>query len=198
MVFIMPLFINTRRVNRGWQFALIFLCWGISLNLWAQPEIRDVNIRLAGQTYLLDARIDYELNPTLLEALHSGISLSFGVNFQISRERELLWDEAVSSFSRQYQLRYHALSRQYLLRYANTGLQNAFPSLSSALTAMGALNEVPLIKKVAIKANNMYRVKLQASLDIEALPAPLRTVAYLSSDWHYSSDWYTCPLSAQK
>ena len=31
-------------------------------------------------------------------------------------------------------------------------------------------------------------------VDIEALPAPLRPVAYLSSPWRLTSEWYEWPL----
>ena len=40
-----------------------------------------------------------------------------------------------------------------------------------------------------------YQVKMRTFLDIESLPAPMRPLAYISSDWQLDSDWVSWPLT---
>ena len=50
------------------------------------------------------------------------------------------------------------------------------------------------LDKGLLATSERYEGALRAWLDIEALPAPLRLLAYLSDDWPLTSEWYTWPL----
>lgn len=149
---------------------------------------------LLDDVYLLDATFDYKLSEVTIEALQNGVALTLVVNIVIERERLYLWDKTIASLQQRYELKYSALSKQYVLVYKNTGIQETFPSLNEIITRINQLKEFPLIDKSLIKKNETYMVSLQIELDIESLPIPLRPIAYLSSQWRLSSDWYLCPL----
>ena len=59
-----------------------------------------------------------------------------------------------------------------------------------ALKSLGSLNDLRLTLTNVAPADN-YSVDVRASLDIEALPTPLRPVAYTSFAWHLNSGWTT-------
>ena len=67
-------------------------------------------------------------------------------------------------------------------------------TLAGALDAIGRLHDFPLIDRALLKPPGNYYGRLRASLDIEALPPPLRPVAYLSTDWRLGSTWYAWSL----
>ena len=74
---------------------------------------------------------------------------------------------------------------------------NKLSSPSSARLAVLAvffINGLLLATWDEMDKNAAYSVRLQASLDIEALPLPLRPLAYVSPSWHLSSEWYTWDL----
>jgi len=47
---------------------------------------------------------------------------------------------------------------------------------------------MPIIELTKLNPSDTYNVELDAKLDIEALPLPLRPKAYLSSDWSLSAE----------
>jgi hypothetical protein len=157
-------------------------------------NIDSASTRLAGNVYLLDAHIDYVLTPKALDALHNGVPLTLELQIEVTRDRTFLWDEDIASLEQRYQIRYHPLTQQYIVKNLNTGISAAYPSLKAALDALGLIKDFPMLDRSLLSPKAEYRVHLLALLDIEALPAPLRPLAYLSRGWHLSSDWYSWPL----
>ncbi|MEJ2528926.1 MAG: DUF4390 domain-containing protein, partial [Gammaproteobacteria bacterium] len=63
-----------------------------------------------------------------------------------------------------------------------------------AIAALGDIQGMPVIKHSQLEKGKIYRVGLRASLDIDALPLPLRPMAYLSPSWNLSSEWRSCRI----
>ncbi len=70
-------------------------------------------------------------------------------------------------------------------------MRESLTSLSEALKQLGSLNELKLPLEQTLTPEEDYSLKLRVNLDIEALPAPLRPVAYTSLAWHLNSGWTT-------
>jgi hypothetical protein len=51
-----------------------------------------------------------------------------------------------------------------------------------------------LFDGASLDSDAAYRGRLRARLDIEALPSPLRPLAYVSPSWHSTGEWYEWPL----
>ena len=56
------------------------------------------------------------------------------------------------------------------------------------------MSDIPVSSLSEIKQDE-YTLAIRAKLDIEALPAPLRPVAYVSPSWRMSSGWYEWNLA---
>src|SRR3569623_1201213 len=67
-------------------------------------------------------------------------------------------------------------------------------SIAGAIAALGDVDHVPLLDAGLIDDRQRYIVALHVSLDLDALPVPMRVMGYFSSDWRLSSEWYTWPL----
>ncbi len=184
------------RVARGTVGALSLAALAVTPVAAAQSGIwiRSAETRLVDGVYRLDASIDYQLSDAAVEALDKGVSLTIELTISVERERAYLWDETVAELNQHYFIRYHALSRMYLLKNLNSGAQRNFPSRRAALQALGRVMGLPVLDQSLLRAGERYRAYLRAALDIEALPLPLRPLAYLSSDWRMVSDWYSWRL----
>jgi hypothetical protein len=167
---------------------------GLSKLAYGDFSISYAQTRLVDNLYLLDAKLHYELPAVPLEALQNGVALTFVLIMVVERERWYMWDERIAVLKQRYQLKYHAFSKQYVLTYLNTGIQKTFSTLEAILIQLGQLEDFPLLDKHLVAKNEVYWVHLQTYLDIESLPVPLRPIAYLSSQWRLSSNWYLCPL----
>lgn len=191
MVFIMPVWLK--------QFSRLLLTSGLVFFLsysivWADFSIRYAQTRLVDNVYLLNANLDYSLTDDPHEALHNGVDLTLELTISVQRERWYFFDETIASLKQRYRLAYNSLTDHYSLTYLNTGIEERFPTLETVLNKLGTLNNFPLLDSHLIEPEETYWVYLQNRLDIEALPAPLRPVAYFSSQWRLVSDWYLCPL----
>ena len=163
---------------------------------FAEFSIQDAKTRLVDKMYLLDAQFTYELTEKPIEALQNGVALTLVLTIVIERERQYLWDEEIVTLKHAYEFKYQILSKQYALKYLDTGIQETFPNLKSALSRISVLKDSPLLEEDLINDDN-YWIYMQIYLDIESLPLPLRPLAYLSSDWRLTSEWYLCPLKTQ-
>ncbi len=157
----------------------------------ADFKIDDAQIRLEGNQYFLDADIDYRLSDTALEALNNGVPLTFKVRLKLDRERPWwLWNDEIASLRLRYQLRYHALAQLYQVVRLGTDVQRNFASRSAAIRALGTIRNLLVVTEEPVEPDQRYAARLRAELDIEALPLPLRPLAYVSPSWHLASEWY--------
>lgn len=181
------------------SFRYVSLACGLllcsSLLQAAEFTISHAESRLGEGVYSLDADIHYSLSDEVLEALENGVTITFRVQIEIERRREYIWDETVVSLLQYYELQYHALSEQYIVRVLDSGVQKNFQSLSLALRVLGEIRNLPVIDKSLLDSKAQYNLRLRSEIDINALPAPLRPVAWLSDNWKLASEWFTCPLN---
>lgn len=175
----------------------LLLWWGLLgiASAWAAGfDVTKVSSRLENNVYRLDAQIEYRLSDPALEALQNGVPLTIELEMEVLKRRPWLWDEKVYALTQRYRLEYHTLSRQYLVSNLNSGERRGFPTRSGALQFMGQLTNFPLLDRGLLTPDEHYDGGLRARLDIEALPAPLRLIAYFSDDWRLVSEWYIWPL----
>ncbi|MDH5182954.1 MAG: DUF4390 domain-containing protein [Gammaproteobacteria bacterium] len=156
-------------------------------------SVRSISVNRSQQDYLLDSIVDFNLNETVLNALHNGVSLTLVMQMQLYRERKWLWDKNVSDITRRFSLRYFALSQLYLLTDLESQDRHSFVTLGAALYHLGHM-QTPLAPLHEIMAGQSHYLRMQTLLDIESLPASLRPLAYLSSHWRLKSKWKQWPI----
>lgn len=185
------------RSHRCWML-LGMLLFGLLLHttvVWAGGfKVLSADTYLSGGVYRLNARIQYEFSAPPLEALQNGVPLVIQLQMEVLRERDWLWDETIANLQQRFQIEYHALARQYVVTNLNSGELRSFPTWSTTTDFLGRIDDFPLLDSSLLNANENYYVSLRARLDIEALPAPLRPVAYLSQEWRLNSEWYRWSL----
>lgn len=157
-------------------------------------KVYSASTHMRGDIYFMDAQLGYDLSQAALDALDSGVPLTFELEVEIYTPRKWLWNKSVLRFSHRYQVVYHALSQQYIVTNINSGIQNSYSRRNTALLSMGRINDAPLVEKKALPETDAVMVRLRVSLQIEALPAPMRPWAYINSDWLLASEWFKWEL----
>ena len=150
--------------------------------------------KLKEHVFHLDANMDLKFSDDALEALRSGVPLIILINIEVLKDRNWWWDKTVAELEQGYLLLYHALSEKYIIHNLNSGAQQNFISLNTALYSLSNIRDFPLIDKNLLEKDDDYYVRLRTYLDIESLPAPMRPIAYISSQWQLESDWFSWPL----
>ncbi len=173
-------------------FALGVLAWWcLAASAWAgAATITQAQTSLRNGIHVLDAKVKFQLDPELTEALQNGVMLPFKISVQILRRREYVWDEEVASLMQRYSLQYHALSRQFILTNHNSGVARNYRSLTAALDDLGRIKGLPLIDDSLLEKDGRYLARMRVSLSSSKLPIPLRLRSYVYAEWDVESDWY--------
>jgi len=153
------------------------------------PRVVHAELVREGERHGLNADVEYRFSAAATEALHNGVPLTLRLNLQIRRERRYWWDETVADERWSFRLNYHSLAKMYQWAQEEGRPPRGFASLAALLEEMGAVRRLPVAAGLA--AGQRYQARVAVSLDIEALPLPLRPFAYLSPDWYLDSPWYT-------
>jgi hypothetical protein len=157
-------------------------------------NIISAKTQLVNNVYQLEADLDLNFSDDALEALRSGVPLIILLNIEVLEDRNWWWDKTVAELEQGYLLLYHALSEKYIIHNLNSGAQKNYVSLRAALHSLSNIRELPLIDKNLLEQGDDYYARIRTYLDIESLPAPMRPIAYISSQWQLESDWYSWPL----
>ena len=173
----------------------VFALLALPLLLWsgsARPAafaVTNVTATVQDGQYLLDATVRYAFSEAVLEALGHGVPIVVELHVEVRREAAWLWEPDVVDLRQRSQIRYSPLSGTYLTTSLDTGAQRTFATRDAAVAALGEVRQLPVIRASTLEPGVSYLIELRASLDIEALPLPLRPRAYLSDDWNLGSDW---------
>ena len=176
------------------------LCWLLAACLavpaWASGfRVESARTRLVGDTYVLDARIDYDFSDVALEALDNGVPLTIELHIQIRPEDAWIWGETLLDRRLRYAVRYKPLSERFVVGQLPGEGGRSFVTRGAAIAALGELKGLPLVDKDRLEANTAYAVEIKADLDIEELPLPLRPMAYLRPSWKLSTGWTKWPFT---
>lgn len=178
----------------SWRHILLLLCLVCVGSPHAKAQdflIESADTRIVEGVYRLNTRIDYSLNEEVLQALDSGVPITFVLEIEVLRPREWMWDETVYSQQQRYRLEYHALTKQYLVTNLDSNIQYSYPTKQTALYATGIINDLPMVELSHLEPGESYTARLRARLALDTLPSPLRFWAYLSSEWRQTSRWHT-------
>lgn len=187
-----------RGLSRGLLLGLILLMAACSQST---PEVANGhlavrNLTLGWQQYLhVQAGLELGLSNANIEALQSGVPLTFSVDFRLGR-RYQGWARELRTESFHWRIRYLPLSEHYALENPITNTTETYPRLRTLLTALRLPSWYPTqVENVAI-GDNDYQMQIRARLNRLQLPAPLRLPAMFSSQWRLRDSWHTLLIPA--
>ena len=153
-------------------------------------EVRSATTRLAEGVHVLDARLQLILSNEALEALSSGVSLRIELQMEVIRERRFYMDATDAELTIKHELEYRPLSQRYLVRNLNSGDQDSFATLYSALNSLGRVQDLPVIDDELLAPDRSYRIRLRAMLNTQQYPATLRLLFFWRGQWQLQSEWF--------
>lgn len=153
-------------------------------------EVRSADSRVVDGVHTLDARLQLVLSSEALEALSSGVPLTIELQLQVIRIRRFYLDDVEAELAVRYELEYRPLSQRYIVRNLNSGNQDSFATLYSALNNLGRVQDLPVIDDALLAPDKTYRLRLRALLNTQQYPAPLRLLFFWRDQWQLESSWF--------
>jgi hypothetical protein len=157
-------------------------------------EVRSASTELVGGVHMLDARLQLVLSSEALNALNSGVPLTIEVQVQVIRSRRFYLDALDAELAFRFELEYRPISQRYIVRNLNTGNQDSFATLYSALNNLGRIQRIPVIDETLLIPDRTYRIRVRALLATEQYSAPLRLLFFWRDEWQLKSEWYEWKL----
>ena len=172
-------------------FLWTFIPWMLTplSTIASEFEITHLSAHLKHGSILMNVNIDYQFSNKSLEALQHGIPLTVEVHAQLRHEDAWLWENDLLDIRFRYQVRYHPLAAVYQIKDLQTNYEQSFVTLESALAALGEIEDFVLLNHSQLIPGEPYILSVKSFLDIEALPLPLRPLAYIDPRWNLSSNW---------
>lgn len=153
-------------------------------------EVRSASIESVSGVHTLDARLQLVLSSEALAALESGVTLTIEMQMQVIRVKRFLVDSVDAELTVRHELEFRPLSERYIVKNLNSGNQDSFATLYSALNSLGRVQGLPVIDDALLEPDRTYRVRLRAMLNTQQYPAPLRLLFFWRGQWQLQSEWY--------
>lgn len=157
-------------------------------------EVRSATTEMIDGVLTLDARLQLVLSSEALEALDAGVPLTIELQLEMYRQRRFYLDALDVELAVRFELEYRPLSQRYIVRNLNSGNQESFATLYSALNTLGRVQELPIVDKNLLRDDRDYRIRIRALLNTQQYPAPLRFVFFWRNEWQLKSDWFQWQL----
>ncbi len=156
-------------------------------------SVQSATVKKIGNGYVVNAEMRYPLTSRVIEAIDNSVPITFLQQLELINSISILgkywqWQETVWTTELRYELRYHALTQQYVLLSLDTLHRRNFPTLKSALHALGRVHNLSLPPEHLSEAEGLI-LHLRTGLDLHALPTPMRPGALISSKWQLTSPW---------
>ena len=153
-------------------------------------EVRSASTEIVEGVYSLDARLQLVLSSEALAALESGVTLIIELQMQVIRTRRFMLDDIEAELAIRYELEFSPVSQRYIVRHLNSGDQDSFATLYSALNSLGRVQGLPVIDEAVLSSDSTYRFRLRAMLNMERYPAALRVLFFWRGEWQLQSEWF--------
>ena len=157
-------------------------------------QVKQAEITLQGDSYVLSADIVYQLSEKAKDALQNGVPLFWDLQVKVQQQRDVLWNKTLVDTAIRYRIQYHALLNMYRVRNEGNGEIYNFSTLSAALDLMSTVRDFRVIEKAELVPEKQYLCAVKVNFDRDALPLPLRPIAFIDPQWYLSSDWTLWPL----
>lgn len=158
-----------------------------------RPAVTHVEGTVRGKEARIQFRLENAFSPEMVEALKSGIEISFRFRVEVDRVHSNWLDVTVGEVKDTQSLRYDVLSRVYNLRHR--GGVEIFPDIREAIHRMTRFEvTVPLTEEAA--RGKAYKAGVRVRLDRAGLSEPLRSIVFFSSMWDVETDWAYGPVAA--
>jgi hypothetical protein len=182
-----------RSITR-WLFIIVYIsCCHVNAKS-NNILINDLAIEVIEKEINVKCEVQYGVHEEIEIALINGIGMIFTLVVELRRERSYWLDPLITSVSKSFEIKYHALSEQFVVSELGEQTERSFPDLYSAFYNREHIDEFDLASIDQLDIHKKYYVRAKAQLVTEELPLPLRVKSYFSEKWRPSSGWSQWPI----
>lgn len=178
-------------IRQWWRFLLLVIASPVACTPGNDFVISHATTMVHNDEYRLNVQVEYTFSKAILEALDNGVAVTIDMHIQVRPDTTWIafWQETLVNFTLRSSINYQPLTELYTVTHLPNGPKKIFVTRAAAIAALGEIEALPLIKISLLNQNIRYFVHLKVAIDLEALPLPLRPIAYFTPSWNLSSGW---------
>ena len=188
---------RSERVSLAVRAWLALCLWVCALQAQAGPSVELQNLKLqrGDDQWLVSAAWQFDLPPSLEDALQKGVPLYFVTEAEVTRERWYFYDKRIAHAERHLRLAFMPLTMRWRLSISNQAfsaggsgmsLAQNFESFGEAMEAVRRVAQWPVAALADVDADAKHNLELRFRLDLTQLPRPLQIGMAGQTDWNLS------------
>ena len=128
--------------------------------------------------YFSDVQLPFKLEKQQVEALGSGLTLKFQLDFSIVDIRNWRIDRDIGTLSQSYSIRLNAFTDRYLITNLNIGTKVTLSSIEEVENFLSEIKNIPLVDDSILDIEKNYSVILQAGIAAEGISQWIKTLSF--------------------
>ena len=178
--------------RRGFADALAWLLLALALALGLAPRAAQAEsvalssfaVARSEEGVLLTYVAEFELPPSVADALLRGVPLYFEAEASVLQSRWYWRDKRIARAVRSWRVTYQPLTRQY--RVGSGGLSQNFDTLAEALDVVRRASRWKIAEGQQVEEEGRYYVEFGFRLDTSQLPRPMQLGIGSEASWSLS------------
>ena len=179
---------------RDWIAACLFAVAALA-HAGPTVELQSLRLQRSEDQWWLSAAWQFDLPPSLEEALQKGVPLYFVVEAEVTRERWYFYDKRISHVERHLRLAYMPLTQRWRLSVSSqpfssgglgSNLAQNFDNYADAIDAVRRVAQWSFVNASEVDPDAKHNLELRYRLDLTQLPRPLQIGIAGQSDWSLS------------
>ena len=128
--------------------------------------------------YFSDVQLPFKLEKQQVEALGSGLTLRFQLDFSIVDIRNWRIDRDIGTLNQSYSIRLNAFTGRYLITNLNIGTKVTLSSIQEVESFLSEIKNIPLVDDSILDIEKNYSVIMQAGIIAEGISQWIKTLSF--------------------
>ena len=128
--------------------------------------------------YFSDVQLPFKLEKQQVEALNSGLTLKFQLDFSIVDIRNWRIDRDIGILNQSYSIRLNAFTGRYLVTNLNLGTKVTLSSIKEVERFLSEIKNIPLVDDSILDIEKDYSVIMQAGITAEGISQWIKTLSF--------------------
>jgi hypothetical protein len=181
--------------------TLIFGIWCFLLSpAWAEPTISKINLNTEKELVSVNAELIDAFNENLLEAIESGVAMTFTYEIELLKQSSVFGDEVVSENKVTHTIQYDTLKKiyQFSSQGKNVSRNVTTKSTEKYQQLMLTLKDIPIAHIFKLDPEEKYYARVKAGMEADGLWFPFNYLLFFIPFNEFQTSWtQSTPLTIQ-
>lgn len=181
-------------------FTAVMIWFALATGAWAEssPSLVNIGVGTKGNMVVMHARLVNGFTDSILEAIESGVPMTFTYRIELRQKNTILNDSLVSSNTVQHTVRYDSLKKVYRFSESGKSVKRKIITRNreNYQKLMLSLNNIPIGSVKRLDPSERYYIRVKADLETDRLWFPFNYLFFFLPFNDFDASWAnSSPLS---